>query len=292
MVLRQGCEELATEDRSSPVLTLPVDGEGTIVPPSTGGLRLRRMPPVSRCHCPPVHGGDYGGKTGQRLCSHTNAVRSQSVVKSFYDTHRLEKFPETEQFSLSSQGCLICATFCVRKGTKVHVAGDHSESVGRPNWNPLPGPPRGRGGNECPPVYGGTTGGDSSLVAIESVEPGQFVCAHDGRSREILQVNRRRYRGPMVGLGHSCSGETLWLMPDHRVLAKMRPRTLGGKRDWSGAPLNHIERRKKLRGNMTPAEYTLVVAIATQPDRREIPASTPHWTLHSGFLQPASAPRC
>ena len=108
---------------------------------------------------PPPHGGYRGEESEQRLCSHTNSVRSQSIVKSVYDTHRFEKFLETEQFTLSSQGCLTGATFCVRKGAKVHVAGDPTGSVGRPNSSPLPNPPRGRGGNKCPPVHGGTTGG-------------------------------------------------------------------------------------------------------------------------------------
>jgi adenine-specific DNA-methyltransferase len=150
---------------------------------------------------------------------------------------------------LSSQGCLV--------GTKVYVAGDHTGSMGSQNSSPLPNPPRGRGGNESPPVHGGTTGGDPSLLAIESLKQGQLIFAHDGRSREILQVNRQRHTGPIVGLGHSHSREKLWLTPDHRILAKMRPRTLGGKRDWSGVPLDHIERGKKLRDNMTSAERLL-----------------------------------
>jgi very-short-patch-repair endonuclease len=41
------------------------------------------------------------------------------------------------------------------------------------------------------------------------------------------------------------------------VLAKLRPRSLGGCADWSAVPLSHRERRKQLRREMTPPERKL-----------------------------------
>jgi very-short-patch-repair endonuclease len=61
----------------------------------------------------------------------------------------------------------------------------------------------------------------------------------------------------MMGLKHQQSQETLWLTADHLVLAKLRPRTLGGNRDWSASPYYNLQNRKRLRQDMTPPERKL-----------------------------------
>lgn len=61
----------------------------------------------------------------------------------------------------------------------------------------------------------------------------------------------------MVGLRHARSEQTLWLTADHRVLAKLRPRSLGGQRDWSGVPRDHRQYRRQLRREMTATERLL-----------------------------------
>lgn len=61
----------------------------------------------------------------------------------------------------------------------------------------------------------------------------------------------------MIGMQHSGSATVLWVTADHRVLAKPRPRSLGGRADWSAIPLSHLERRKQLRREMTPPERKL-----------------------------------
>lgn len=109
-----------------------------------------------------------------------------------------------------------------------------------------------RGGASLPPTRQGV-----KLARLDEIQRGQHVFGFDGGPHRVLQVVRTAYRGPFVGLRHLQSEETLWLAPDHRVLAKLRPRTLGGNRDWSGVPLNHIGRRKNLRKGVTPAESLL-----------------------------------
>ncbi len=61
----------------------------------------------------------------------------------------------------------------------------------------------------------------------------------------------------MVGLKHALCEQTLWLTEDHLVLAKLRPRTLGGNRDWSATPIENRDRRRELRREMTPTEKRL-----------------------------------
>jgi very-short-patch-repair endonuclease len=73
----------------------------------------------------------------------------------------------------------------------------------------------------------------------------------------VLRTFRRLYRGMMIGIQHAKSPAILWLTADHRVLAKLRPRSLGGCADWSAVPLSHRERRKQLRRDMTPPERKL-----------------------------------
>ncbi len=61
----------------------------------------------------------------------------------------------------------------------------------------------------------------------------------------------------MVGIRHARSDAMLWLTDDHRVLAKTRPRTLGGNLDWSGIPEPLRGRSKELRREMSPPERKL-----------------------------------
>ncbi len=65
----------------------------------------------------------------------------------------------------------------------------------------------------------------------------------------------------MVGIWHADNPATLWLTADHLVLARSRPRSLGGNRDWSSVPSHHFERSRELRKESSPAERTLWSAL-------------------------------
>jgi adenine-specific DNA-methyltransferase len=115
-------------------------------------------------------------------------------------------------------------------------------------------------GGGCIPACGEGWGG-GCLTPIECLQPGDWVLAHDGRPHRVLRTFRRLYRGLMIGIQHAKSPAILWLTADHRVLAKLRPRSLGGCADWSAVPLSHRERRKQLRREMTPPERKLWKAL-------------------------------
>jgi very-short-patch-repair endonuclease len=108
-----------------------------------------------------------------------------------------------------------------------------------------------------PPPSTGEARRGAVLIPIEQLIPGQYVYAHDGTVRRVRRVIRRPYRGAMIGLRHPRSEQTLWLTADHRVLAKLRPRSLGGQRDWSGVPQDHRQYRRQLRREMTSTERLL-----------------------------------
>jgi very-short-patch-repair endonuclease len=143
------------------------------------------------------------------------------------------------------EGDLVADFFCVRKGTRV--------------WKVAAPPvvPSHAGGQvDSLPARGEGWGG-GCLTPIECLQPGDWVLAHDGRPHRVLRTFRRLYRGMMIGIQHAKSPVILWLTADHRVLAKLRPRSLGGGADWSSVPLSHRERRKQLRREMTPPERKL-----------------------------------
>jgi very-short-patch-repair endonuclease/DNA modification methylase len=117
-------------------------------------------------------------------------------------------------------------------------------------------PPHAGGQANSLPACGEGWGG-GCLTPIECLQPGDWVLAHDGRPHRVLRTFRRLYRGMMIGIQHAKSPAILWLTADHRVLAKLRPRSLGGCADWSAVPLSHRERRKQLRREMTPPERKL-----------------------------------
>ena len=111
-----------------------------------------------------------------------------------------------------------------------------------------------------PPSTGGLEGGQSSRVSlapIESIHPGDFVLAHDSQPHRVIRLIKKPYQGLMIGLKHSLSPDPLWLTANHRVLAKLRPRTLGGQRNWSASPPTHLERRRQLRREASPMEREL-----------------------------------
>ena len=126
--------------------------------------------------------------------------------------------------------------------------------------NSLPACGEGWGGGDSLPACGEGWGG-GCLTPIECLQPGDWVLAHDGRPHRVLRTFRRLYRGIMIGIQHAKSPAILWLTADHRVLAKLRPRSLGGCADWSAVPLSHRERRKQLRREMTPPERKLWKAL-------------------------------
>jgi very-short-patch-repair endonuclease/DNA modification methylase len=175
-------------------------------------------------------------------------IRNVSILREtrFYYTQKPEATCWSVLFKASTnEGDLVADFFCVRKGTRVW-------KVAAP---PVVPPHAGRQAGSLP-AYGEGWGG-GCLTPIECLQPGDWVLAHDGRPHQVLRTFRRLYRGMMIGIQHAKSPVILWLTADHRVLAKLRPRSLGGCADWSAVPLSHRERRKQLRREMTPPERKL-----------------------------------
>ncbi len=145
---------------------------------------------------------------------------------------------------------------CLRKGTRVWTAksprkrGDHSGDFS-------------------------ADGPQGCLTPIERIQPIQLVYSHDGRSHRIIRLLRKQFQGLMIGIRHSMAHQTLWLTPDHRVLAKLRPRSLGGHCDWSAIPAGHFQRSRELRRRATPPERKLWVALRNRQlgvkFRRQLP---------------------
>ena len=145
---------------------------------------------------------------------------------------------------------------CVRKGTRVWMVEAPSAVPSHAGVTPPVVPPHAGGQKGSLPACGEGRGG-GSLVPIESLRPGDWVLAHDGQPHRVLRLVRRSYKGSMTGIQHPHSAATLWLTADHRVLAKRRPRSLGGHANWSAVPFTHLERRRELRREMTPPERKL-----------------------------------
>jgi very-short-patch-repair endonuclease/DNA modification methylase len=185
-------------------------------------------------------------------------INSQSYERLDYDTQKPEQLLTRIILASSNEGDLVADFFCVRKGTRVWkvaappVVPPHAGGQA----NSLPACGEGWGGGDSLPACGEGWGG-GCLTPIECLQPGDWVLAHDGRPHRVVRTFRRLYRGMMIGIQHAKSPATLWLTADHRVLAKLRPRSLGGCADWSAVPLSHRERRKQLRREMTPPERKL-----------------------------------
>jgi len=145
-----------------------------------------------------------------------------------FDTQKPAALLERILTTSTDEGDLVADFFCVRKGTRV--------------WKVEVPPHAGEQTFSLPAC--GQGWGVGSLIPIECIQPGDWVLAHDGRPHRVLRTFRRLYRGWMIGIQHSESPATLWLTADHRVLAKLRPRSLGGC-DWLAAPTAHMERRKQ-----------------------------------------------
>lgn len=111
--------------------------------------------------------------------------------------------------------------------------------------------------NSCPLPLKGEGWGGGILIPIEDLKPGDRIYSHDGKPHRVLRTIAKPYQGQMIGIKHNQSNTTLWLTAEHLVLAKLRPRTLGGNRDWSGSPYHSLENRKRLRKEMTPPERKL-----------------------------------
>lgn len=120
---------------------------------------------------------------------------------------------------------------------------------------PLPSSPVSGGGDLSPSPFTGRVG--EGAVPVESLVVGDYVVGCDGLPHRVLRTIARDYRGQMVALLHDRCPDLLCCTADHRVLARLRPRTLGGIRDWSGSPPASRERRRELRHDPTPAEALL-----------------------------------
>jgi len=157
-------------------------------------------------------------------------------------------------------GDLVLDPTCVRAGTRVLVAGGEGSPSPTLPANGEGEDRNGKGAGSSPPPFAGEDGWGAAPCLnsrpIESLQPGDLVLAHDGEPHRVLRVLRRRYCGEMIGL-RTDEGPVLWLTADHRVLARTRPRTLGGQRDWSAAPREHLDRRRELRREATLGESRL-----------------------------------
>lgn len=93
------------------------------------------------------------------------------------------------------------------------------------------------------------------LLPIEFLTPSMSLLTPLG-PRALLNLRQRTHHGEIVGLraGH---GPVLWLTTSHLVRVSPRPRSLGGRRDWSATPLMHLPRRQELRREATAMEQRL-----------------------------------
>ena len=157
-------------------------------------------------------------------------------------------------------GDLVLDITCLRKGTKILTPSPtlpmNGEGARELKVPPCTGGFRGGFTGE---FRGGFTGdlGEEKLIPIEEIQPGTLVYSHDNKPHRVLRTIQKEYQGEMIGLTCKNNNTTMWLTADHRVLAKLRPRNLGGNQDWSATPYSHLEIRRKLRKEMTPPEQKL-----------------------------------
>ena len=128
----------------------------------------------------------------------------------------------------------------VRQGTRI--------------WVPTPTLPASWEGESFPPFTGGSEGG---LAAIEDLTPGNHVLGLNRKYYCIRALTITPYKGILIGLTLIQSSAKLWTTPTQLILAKPRPRSLGGQRDWSGISKGHIQRSQKLRKSASPPEKIL-----------------------------------
>ncbi|APF20209.1 protein of unknown function DUF559 [Caldithrix abyssi DSM 13497] len=91
---------------------------------------------------------------------------------------------------------------------------------------------------------------------IENIQPGEYVYGHDAKPHRVVKTFKRQYVGIMIGIV-SEDNTTLWLTEDHLVLTERRVKQLSPSGSWSGVPIHHFERARKLRKEMTPPEKKL-----------------------------------
>jgi adenine-specific DNA-methyltransferase len=94
-------------------------------------------------------------------------------------------------------------------------------------------------------------------MPVESVHIGQWALTGSGILHRITQISAIVYRAPVIGLRHADCNETLWLADHWQVLAVMRPRSLGGQRNWKGSPPTTLTKSRQLRQSMTWPERVL-----------------------------------
>ena len=144
---------------------------------------------------------------------------------------------------------------CVRKGTMVFSPPVNLDAS-------PPGPPVNGVGlvadvfASSPPFTGGE-GGDIFLTPIESLDPGDYVCSHDGHPHKIIRTIRKPYTGTMYGIRNSASLATLWLTAGHRILVRRRRYIFSGEQNWNHNPHESFEKARTLRKNTTNAENAL-----------------------------------
>jgi len=160
-------------------------------------------------------------------------------------------------------GDLVLDPTCLRQGTKI--------------LTPAPAPDRGRAGEGAnpaalsttvsaplnPPASGGTLSGSGtlSMIAIETLRPGDWVIGHDGQPHQVIRTIAKPYRGIMIGIRHRYSDTWLWVTAEHRILCQRRNLDYGGNNTWKHIPQHHFGRARTLRKNQTTAEQKLWQAL-------------------------------
>jgi len=286
------CEKLASSGYT-PTCFFDIEFDGKVFPPKRTSWRTNKAGIEVLIHARRLY------RTDENLyyVSYFDDNPVQSIANVWDDTRgEMNPIYAVQTTTRAIERCLLMTTdpgdlvfdpTCVRKGTRVWVPtpalpanGEGVVACRRASGQGAePDPPvHGNAEHSPPPVHGGIEGGQSprgetkggqlaqeggegKLIPIEDLRPGDIVLGHDGRPHRVLRVIERRYRGPMIGLRCASIPATLWLTSDHRVLARTRPRSLGGNRDWSAIPPGHFERSRELRHEASPPERMLWSAL-------------------------------
>jgi len=84
---------------------------------------------------------------------------------------------------------------------------------------------------------------------------------NENQSFHALKVVEKTFHNSMIEIHCGEYPGAIEMKADQEVLARLRPRTLGGNRDWSASPIINFERSRQLRKNSNIAEKILWGAL-------------------------------
>jgi len=71
---------------------------------------------------------------------------------------------------------------------------------------------------------------------IENIKIGDLVLTHKGRFRKVTKVYRRYYKGKLIGVKPKAINRTIWMTPEHPVLATVKSKKANAKKTlWNGS---------------------------------------------------------